>query len=147
MRGSRQRADASHGKAVMSLVHRATARASGRATLELTVRQRLVVQALGLEGSRSIAAIGQRLGCTPSTMTGLVDRLEEQGLLRRARNPSDRRATVLCLTRRGERVFRRELDFYRTLVDQTLAPLEEDARHIVLDALSHLGRAGSADAA
>jgi len=141
------RAGEAHGKAVMGLIHRATARNTERPALELNVRQRLVVQAIGLEGDRPIAAIGQQLGFTPSTMTGLIDRLEDQGLLRRERHPSDRRATVLRLTRKGETVFRREVDFYRALVNETLDAIEDDGKKIVLDALSHLGRSGSAVAA
>jgi len=147
MANQQHRADETHGKAVMGLIHRATARNTERPALELNVRQRLVIQALGLEGDRPIAAIGQQLGFTPSTMTGLVDRLEEQGLLRRERHPSDRRATVLRLTRKGEAVFRREVDFYRSLVNETLGAIDDDAKKIVLDALSHLGRSGSAAAA
>jgi DNA-binding MarR family transcriptional regulator len=142
----RQRADESHGKAVMGLVHRVTAGNSERPTLELTVRQRLVIQCLGLEDVRPIAAIGQDLGLTPSTMTGLVDRLEEQGFLRRERHPSDRRATVLCLTRKGETAFRREVAFYRALLDETLSVLGDDAKRPVLDALAHLGRGAVAAA-
>jgi len=147
MANRQRQADESHGKAVMGLIHRVTARNTERPTLELNVRQRLVIQALGLEGSRPIAAIGQQLGFTPSTMTGLVDRLEEQGLLRRQRHPSDRRATVLRLTSKGETAFRREVDFYRALVNETLAAIEESAKRVVLDALSHLGRTSPAAAA
>jgi DNA-binding MarR family transcriptional regulator len=143
----RTRVDDGHGKAVMRLIHRVTAGHAGRATLELNVRQRLVIQSLGLEGSGAMAAIGQQLGLTPSTMTGLVDRLEEQGFLRRERHPRDRRATLLRLTRRGERAYRREIDFYRALVEETLAELGTDARRLVLDALTHLGRGSSAAAA
>ncbi len=131
----------------MNLVHRVTAGNAGRATLELNGRQRLVIQSLGLEGCRPIAAIGQQLGLTPSTMTGLVDRLEEQGFLRRERHPSDRRATVLRLTRKGEAAYRREIDFYRALVDETLSALGGDAKRLVLDALTHLGRSATAAAA
>lgn len=147
MANRRRQADEAHGKAVMALIHHVTARHSERPTLELNVRQRLVIQVLGLEGERPIAAIGQQLGFTPSTMTGLVDRLETQGLLRRGRHPRDRRATVLSLTRKGETAFRREVDFYRALVDETLAAVEEGAKDIVLDALSHLGRKSAAAAA
>ncbi len=131
----------------MNLVHRVTAGNAGRATLELNGRQRLVIQSLGLESCRPIAAIGQQLGLTPSTMTGLVDRLEEQGFLRRERHPSDRRATVLRLTRKGEAAYRREIDFYRALVDETLSALGGDAKRLVLDALTHLGRSATAAAA
>lgn len=147
MANRRQRADENHGKAVMGLVHRVTAGNAERATMELNVRQRLIIQSLGLEGNRPIAAIGQQLGLTPSTMTGLVDRLEEQGFLRRQRHPSDRRATVLRLTRKGETAYRREIDFYRALVDETLSALGADAKRLVLHALAHLGRSAAAVAA
>lgn len=147
MTSRQRRADESHGKAMMGLIHRVTAGHAERATLELNVRQRLVLQSLGLEGGRGIAAIGQQLGLTPSTMTGLVDRLEEQGFLRRESHPSDRRATVLRLTRKGEAAYRREVDFYRALVDETLGELGDDAKRLVLDALAHLARGASAAAA
>jgi len=147
MPSRQQRADENHGKAIMGLIHRATARNAERSTLGLNVRQRLVIQSVGAEGRRPMTAIGQQLGLTPSTMTGLVDRLEKQGFLRRERHPNDRRATVLSLTRKGETAFRREVDFYRALVDETLSALGDDAKRLVLDALAHLGRGVSADAA
>ena len=73
-----QIAEENHARAMMRLIHQVTAGHPERTTLELNVRQRLVIQSLGIAGSRPIAAIGQQLGLTPSTMTGLVDRLEEQ---------------------------------------------------------------------
>jgi DNA-binding MarR family transcriptional regulator len=135
------RADESHGRAVMGLIHRITAGGRARPTLELNVRHRFVLQALGLEGSRPIAAIGQQLGLGPSTMTGLVDRLEEQGLVRRVRHARDRRATVLRLTRKGEATFRREVDFYRALLDGMLEATDDAAKPLILDAVAHLGGA------
>lgn len=141
------RANEQQALAIMRLIHLATAGTPERATLELNVRQRLVIQALGLGGGRPIAALGQQLGLTPSTMTGMVDRLEDQGFIRRERHPSDRRATVLQLTRKGETAFRREVEFYRALVSETLAALgDEGARRAVLEALSYLGRNASAAA-
>jgi len=128
----------------MGLVHRATALSTERPTLELNVRQRLVLQCLGLEGARPIAVIGQQLGLTPSSMTGLVDRLEEQGLLRRERHPSDRRATLLRLSRKGEAAFQREVDFYRALVNETLSAMGDDAKRLVLEALAELERSAAA---
>jgi MarR family 2-MHQ and catechol resistance regulon transcriptional repressor len=136
-------AEENHARAMMRLIHQVTAGHPERTTLELNVRQRLVIQSLGIAGSRPIAAIGQQLGLTPSTMTGLVDRLEEQGYLRREAHPSDRRATVLRLTRKGETAFQREIEFYRALVDETLSALGEDAKKLVLAALDCLGRSTS----
>ena len=141
------KADLRHARAMMHLIHRVTAGHPERTTLELNVRQRLVIQSLGISGSRPIAALGQQLGLTPSTMTGLVDRLEEQGYLRREAHPSDRRATILRLTRKGETAFRREVEFYRALLDESLSALgDDDAKRLMLDALGCLGRNASAAA-
>ena len=91
------KAEGRHAEALMRLIHRVTASNAGRTTMELNIRQRLVLQCLGLDGDQPIAAMGQRLGLSPSTMTGLVDRLEEQGHVKRRPHPSDRRVTVLAV--------------------------------------------------
>lgn len=140
MASRRPRAEESHGRAIMALIHHLTAGGAERPTLELNVRHRLVLQSLGLGGPRSIAAIGQELGLTPSTMTGLVDRLEDLGLVRRDRHETDRRAFVLRLTRKGEAAFQKEVEFYRSLLDGMLEATDEDAKPMLLDVVAHLGR-------
>ncbi len=140
----RHQADEHHARAMIDLIHRVTAGHPERAALELTARQRLIIQALGLGGSRPIAAVGQQLGLTPSTMTGLVDRLEALGFLRREPHRHDRRATVLRLTRKGDAAFRREVEFFRALVDETLSALGHDAKRVLLETLTHLSRSGPA---
>lgn len=44
------------------------------------------------------------LGTTARAVTGLVDTLEREGLVRREPHPSDRRATCIVLTERGKGV-------------------------------------------
>ncbi len=102
----------------------------------LNVRQRLVIQRLGLEGDLPIAAIGEHLGLSPSTMTGLVDRLEEEGYVRRQPHPTDRRAKHLTLTRKGRSAFESEVGFYLTLLEGTLSALGPGGTRQVLGALS-----------
>ncbi len=123
---------------LMRLVHLIEAAHHDRATSQLDLRQRLVIQGLGLWGPTPIATVGQRLGVSPSTMTGLADRLEGGGYARRRRHPSDRRATVLELTRKGKRAFDGEKQFYRRLVGEALSPLGAAARSLVLRALAQL---------
>ena len=41
-------------------------------------------------------------GCTPPTMTGIVDTLEKKGLVRRMPNPEDRRSLLVTLTEKGK---------------------------------------------
>jgi DNA-binding MarR family transcriptional regulator len=71
------------------------------APLGLTAQQ----AALLLHASRGEAtgpsALKAALGTDTAGMTRLLDRLEDKGLLRRARHPSDRRAVVIELTDAG----------------------------------------------
>ena len=136
--GAVAKAGVHHAEALMRLIHQVASSNSERATMELNIRQRLVLQCLGLEEEQSIAAIGQRLGLSPSTMTGLVDRLEEQGHVKRRPHASDRRVTVLVLSRKGSAAYGREMDWYRSLVDEILGSLGEDAKQVVLRALGAL---------
>jgi DNA-binding MarR family transcriptional regulator len=55
---------------------------------------------MGPSNQRALAAA---LRVTPSNITGLVDALEEVGLVARSRHPDDRRATLVSLTDAGAR--------------------------------------------
>jgi DNA-binding MarR family transcriptional regulator len=48
--------------------------------------------------------LADTLGCDASNVTGLVDRLESRGLVRRCASPGDRRVRVLALTPAGTRL-------------------------------------------
>ncbi|MBT3175769.1 MAG: MarR family transcriptional regulator [Desulfobacula sp.] len=45
--------------------------------------------------------LGKRSGLEPSTMTGLLDRMEKDQLVKREPDPHDRRANRICLTKAG----------------------------------------------
>jgi len=123
---------------MMRLLHLMDAASSGRDTMELDLRARRVVQVLGLAGATPIAMVSQRLGVSPSTMTGLADRLERQGYVRRRAHATDRRSTVLELTVKGKRLFAREKDFYRRLIDELISPLADPERKLILQAFREL---------
>ncbi len=48
--------------------------------------------------------LGRRAGLEPSTMTGLLDRMERDGLAARSADPNDRRAQLIFLTKEGRNV-------------------------------------------
>jgi DNA-binding MarR family transcriptional regulator len=54
------------------------------------------------EGSTNFRKLAEALGVTPSNVTGIVDRLEEQGLVSRTQNPQDRREMTLQATDKGD---------------------------------------------
>lgn len=85
---------------------------------ELVMRQRLQfneeVAALGISPiqartllcidagqPRTMSEVAQALGCGPSNITGVIDKLEARGLVERRMRAGDRRARTLAMTRKG----------------------------------------------
>lgn len=60
-----------------------------------------VLLSLWHEDGLQVNELGKRAGLEPSTMTGLLDRMEKDGLVNRKPDPSDRRANRIYLTREG----------------------------------------------
>lgn len=75
------------------------------ADLNLTFPQAVLLHQLG-EALPMNEAAG-KLHCDPSNVTGIVDRLEARGLVRRQPSPTDRRVKHLVLTADGRRIRRR----------------------------------------
>ena len=59
---------------------------------------------LGGGGTLSVRQLSERTGTRPSTLTGLLDRLENRGYLTRELDPADRRSFRLPLTEAGRAV-------------------------------------------
>jgi DNA-binding MarR family transcriptional regulator len=70
----------------------------------LTPARLRVLGTLRHQGPSIMHALAQELGVTPRNITALIDGLEEDGLVERQRHPSDRRATVIALTKLGNKV-------------------------------------------
>ena len=79
-----------------------------------------------------------------ATIGGVVDRLEQKGLVRREISPRDRRAREVSLTPEGLRVYTEMLPVVRRLQAGILAPLDETERAQFM-ALARRALAGEAD--
>ncbi|HEY1689801.1 MAG TPA: MarR family transcriptional regulator [Solirubrobacteraceae bacterium] len=67
----------------------------------------LMLLYLSRRGSLPLGKIGERLQVHRTSVTGLVDRLEQQGLARRLAHESDRRKTLAQITPAGRRTAER----------------------------------------
>lgn len=77
-------------------------------------------------------ALADGLMLTSGTMTTLLDRLAEHGMLERLPDPSDRRAIIIELTEQGVNTATEISERYRKLEAEMLAPLpEEDRRRLI----------------
>jgi DNA-binding MarR family transcriptional regulator len=68
----------------------------------LTAPQSSVLRILVREGPYSSADLSRKLYVTPSNITGIIDRLENKGLVKRIRKPGDRRISLITMTEMGE---------------------------------------------
>lgn len=64
----------------------------------------LVLLSFSRKGALPLGKIGERLQVHPASVTNAVDRLEEQGYVRRVPHPTDGRTTLARITAAGRRV-------------------------------------------
>jgi MarR family 2-MHQ and catechol resistance regulon transcriptional repressor len=75
---------------------------------DLTVAQANVVFTLGNTDGMTCKDIGDWTHITKGTLTGVIDRLENKGLVERWAVEGDGRKTIIALTRLGARIFKKE---------------------------------------
>jgi DNA-binding MarR family transcriptional regulator len=74
--------------------------------VELTGPQLTVLKLLEGVGDLSLSALSERIRAQNSTVTGIIDRMEREGLVVRARSTEDRRVVNIRLTEKGGRIAR-----------------------------------------
>jgi DNA-binding MarR family transcriptional regulator len=82
--------------------------AAGYRHTDLTVPQADVVFTLGNTDGLTFKEIGEKTLITKGTLTGVIDRLEQKGIVARVACPDDRRCTRVTLTAAGRALFRKE---------------------------------------
>src|SRR5262245_22013680 len=81
------------------------------------------------QGSRETqGAIADTLGYDKGQLVGLLDELEEAGLIERQRDPSDRRRQIVRMTPAGRKALDRARRLSRRLEDEFLVALDESER-------------------
>lgn len=69
--------------------------------LGLTGPQLTVIKLLETFGDLSLSSLSERIRAQNSTVTGIIDRMEREGLVSRERSTSDRRVVYIRLTPKG----------------------------------------------
>ncbi len=69
--------------------------------IRVTPGQLVILFLLKAKDGRTMTELGRALAIENATITGLVDRLERDGFVRRNRSATDRRATNVAVTREG----------------------------------------------
>lgn len=86
-----------------------------------------------------MSEISQMLRVSNGNITGIVDKLSEEGLALRVAVPGDRRANLVRLTPKGQNVFTQHAEVHEAWIDEILSGLDaEDVDGMIgrLDRLS-----------
>jgi len=107
------------------------------------------LSAIKENGPLTTTKLAQAVYLSPSTIVGIIDRLEEKGLVMRQRGNSDRRQVQICLTEGGEQL----LDRAPSALQDTLAEalkrlpeLEQVSISLALEKIVDLMEAGKIEA-
>ena len=87
-----------------------------------------ILLALDQGSHETQGSIADALGYDRGQLVGLLDELEERGLVERQRDPNDRRRHLVELTADGKRTLRRLRALARALEDDFLEPLSDAER-------------------
>jgi DNA-binding MarR family transcriptional regulator len=106
-----------------------------------------VLRALGDEGLR-LTELAERLAVTKQAALQIVDEMEDHGLIAREASPEDRRAKLIRLTKRGQKVRSTALSASRSMEARLRRELGDSAvdscRAVLTEFVEHHGGAEDA---
>ena len=94
------------------------------------------------ESSLTLSWISKTLRIPPATVTNIIDRLEDEKLVRRVPHPSDARTTLAVITPRGQRVATDATRDLNSIVYERIG-LSERQRSQLVDLLAELRVSGN----
>lgn len=112
---------------------RGIARASG-----LTPSQLIILRLLGHLGETNPSVLAKRMSLTMATVTALVDKLEEQGLIARRRDEVDRRRMLISITRAGKKMISQSPDVLQARFQDRFDALPQWEQAAVIAALERV---------
>lgn len=112
----------------------------------LTTAQFGILEALHHLGPLSLGELADKLLVTGGNVTYVMDRLEEQGLVRRERSGEDRRVIVAQLTAEGRELIEGVFPGHARFVREVAAPLDADEKERLRELLKKLGKGIVAEA-
>jgi DNA-binding MarR family transcriptional regulator len=105
---------------------------------QITAPQLMCLMAVVEKGTASAADIAKRIHLSPSTLVGVLDRLESKGFIRRKPDAEDRRRTWVTASKGGAALVGRIPFPLQYSLDRALNQLPEAARRETADCIERL---------
>ena len=120
-------------------MQRHTAIFMSRMVEQLTQTQFAALAKLYEVGPCSQNHLGRLIYLDAATIKGVVDRLSARGFVTALNDQKDRRRRAVALTQRGKAVTENAISVAAKITAETLQPLTEDERRVVVRLLKKLG--------
>jgi DNA-binding MarR family transcriptional regulator len=108
----------------------------------LTGSQLLVLKMLEPRGQLSLSDLSERIRAKNSTVTGIIDRMERDGLVARRRSGEDRRVVHIELTAKGKKLATDAKgdpkQLYRALLEELSSKDAAELERIMTKLVSHV---------
>ncbi|WP_066068847.1 MarR family winged helix-turn-helix transcriptional regulator [Neobacillus soli] len=102
---------------------------------KLTITEFSVLEVLYQKGKQTIQQVGNCILISSGSMTYVIDKLEQRGLLGRTACPDDRRVIHVTLTYDGNELMNEIMPKYYELVDDMFDSLNSDEAEILIQLL------------
>ena len=107
---------------------------------EISITEFSVLEVLYLKGKQTIQQIGHSILISSGSMTYVIDKLEEKGLLNRNACPDDRRAIHVTLTDKGMDMMDKIMPKHQELIDSMFGSLNDDETETIVKLLKKVSK-------
>ena len=105
---------------------------------DLSVTEIHIIEAIGINGSRTMSEIAHDLSITVGTLTTAINKLIKKEYVERKRIEEDRRVVLIHLTKKGKLAYRLHEKFHNDMINETISGLKEDEEEILISSLERL---------
>lgn len=98
----------------------------------------LVILYTGYDEGMMLSEIGEQMLVTKANITGLVDRLEKQGYVKRKRDLFDRRKVIAMITDKGKSFTEKVIEEYKVWSKSIMTILEDDEKSQLIGLLKKI---------
>ena len=110
---------------------------------ELSLQELKVVDFIGQRESPIMREASEYMQVAVSTMTGIIDKLEDKGLVKRERNDEDRRIVRVLLTNKGRKLYQSYVENYLELSRRMLQALDDKEQENYLELTKKIAQGAS----
>lgn len=106
----------------------------------LSITEIHTIEAIGMEGNRTMGEIAHDLRITVGTLTTSINRLIKKGYVERKRIEEDRRVVLVSLTESGKKVFDVHSVFHKEMIDEIMENFNGDELELLTKALGKVNK-------